>query len=518
MGFRVRTTGIDLVWHLRNNVKKLFGHEYSLYIIALATEVDDEALAGLIKNERAIDSLTGEDIAFITFYNSVRFFVDPADAPKAYSYKSLLRKNLDIYHRHEEGSKFAPTIEVPSELIKESHPYHLSEYLFKHVDLDYGAFALSMTYESDSIARYLGIEPSELPCLVFIDNPKSEEYYILPINLLGDKLITVLRKVIGQFYSHKLNKPYFELIRKFEMLTKRQSSVEYRMQRNSFSLDKLHKDLISGPHDLPEPIRFEKLIDEKHYYSAYQYLKSWLRNVFEGKVPIKLNNDLLNRFTPDLYTKSIDPEGTNYNYIRAFKYFSNRVNEGQLGDKDKINLHRFYEKIMVALLDDHQKPNKNCAEFTLAEWKSVFNLLMPIENLKKSLKKLVSIKLLELQETRKMRIQGLQETINQLDLNEVRRKRIDIFKQKTQQGISELEQEIADLKKEGEELKNELGAIGKKLNDTKTPQIAPILNKTKNAQKKAISSKLSKTFNIAVDKAETVLKAIELGAKISGSI
>jgi len=206
MGFSVSCKGADLIQHLRFDEDAIFGRRYPLYIIALAAEVDDEAVKWLVDYGRAVDSLTGQFIAFITFYNSVRFFASSGSPSTIVDREGTTRL-----------FQYVPsTIEVPPHAIQGEQT--LEDYVKGRIRFPDEAFVLAMTYESDSVARCLGIKPEELPCFVFIDDPSSIEYHVLPMGTAYAELFDTLRRIVGEFYSSVKNKPYLELIRQLDEL------------------------------------------------------------------------------------------------------------------------------------------------------------------------------------------------------------------------------------------------------------------------------------------------------------
>jgi hypothetical protein len=72
-------------------------------------------------------------------------------------------------------------VDVPYDVLNDDAA--INRYLNMHAGYSDEVFALSMTYGSDSFARSLGINPVELPCLVFIDDPKSSQYYLMSMSL-----------------------------------------------------------------------------------------------------------------------------------------------------------------------------------------------------------------------------------------------------------------------------------------------------------------------------------------------
>ena len=93
MGFHVNCSGAELLHGLRANASQFLHEPYSLYFIALATQVDDEALKWLHKYEMQLDSLCGPYAAFLTFYNQARLFAEPS--PRMWT-QPLTNLNSDL--------------------------------------------------------------------------------------------------------------------------------------------------------------------------------------------------------------------------------------------------------------------------------------------------------------------------------------------------------------------------------------------------------------------------------------
>jgi hypothetical protein len=232
MGWAVDCEGADLIRALRATEDSVLGRRYALYIIALATEIDDQAIKWLSDYGRSIDSLTGPAVAFIVFYNSAKCYAHADNGPPL-----LLRLLQDLGPRidaqgtthvfkkppptegREIGKADLATIDVPSKALDGSSA--LTSHVRGRIRFPDEAFVRSMTYESDSVARFLGISPKELPCFVFIDDPENTEYHTLPMKGFDGDLMMQMRQVIGSFYEAAGETPYLELIERWDSLHRR---------------------------------------------------------------------------------------------------------------------------------------------------------------------------------------------------------------------------------------------------------------------------------------------------------
>lgn len=233
MGFSITCEGADLLKSLRINEDSVLGRRYPLYIIALATEVDDNAIRWLSENGRALDSVTGSFIAFLIFYNSARFHASATHGQPFHASTTRGQRIVDLEGTEAVFRYRLPSIEVPPSALQGA--WNLRQYVAGKMQFPDEAFVTSMTYESDALSRELGVMPNELPCLVLIDDPLGSEVYILPMEQQSDSdLFSILRRIIGDFYADKAHKEYFDLIRQWD----EQQKLLFRLQRQkTFQLD-----------------------------------------------------------------------------------------------------------------------------------------------------------------------------------------------------------------------------------------------------------------------------------------
>ena len=201
MGYHVLCPGADLLNELSKDGEKLLGAPYPLYIIALATMIDDEALEWLLKYEMAFDSITGQCAAFMLFYNEanlkargrgVVLFDYPFDYPSLMQSQviSLSGKSLRM-----------GTNEVDKVICYDPNFKPSKEVLIR-----------SMTYESDAVARELAVL-DKLPCLLFIDEPRSSTYYLMALTKPEAGTLQELRQLLGDFMGDPEHAEYFDALR-----------------------------------------------------------------------------------------------------------------------------------------------------------------------------------------------------------------------------------------------------------------------------------------------------------------
>jgi len=206
MGWALQCKGADLLRSLRKAEDAVLGRRYALYILALAAEVDEEAIQWLCEFGRPVDSLTAHGIAFLVFSNSTRFYA--TSDPRS-------RESVDHDGSRRLFDRGTGIIDVPRHDIEGSRALtDWAEHRFHSTGASFPREALvrSMTYESDEVARCLGISPAELPCFVFIDDPGGKDYFVVPMEPLGKALFSKLCRIVGAFYSADSNRTYLELL------------------------------------------------------------------------------------------------------------------------------------------------------------------------------------------------------------------------------------------------------------------------------------------------------------------
>ncbi len=469
MGFGVNCRGADLLNQLKTSEDKLLGRRFPLYIIALATEVDEEALEWIVKYGHAIDSLTSNSIAFITFYNSVNFYAE------AHSMRSL------FINEEATGGMFRDscrTISLPNEALFGSHA--LTKHVKGRMAFPDKAFVQSMTNESDSIARYLGIRATELPCLLFIDDPNSESFYIMPMHTDGKRLFQYLREIVSDFYSNKKHKEYMHLIDQWDEVDKSISATKKE-------LGDAKKELLAFQSEFPKrSIQIDQLLNIDCHEKAYRRLRSWLRRLYGASLPEDIFTNTLMLFNHELFY--------NYKRLSRFSAVSNDIENiigSDMTENDKsVKLKRIYRKIVVHLLPVEYKRRYDIRDVSYSE-------LVDILRYSVSDKNTLRAEFYRNLETLRSNIDALNipETFNE---NVVRREK----------SIKNIEQNIINLEKLITDIKSRLDAIAR-------PQIGPILKKMKlSARRRAAISAVGKFTESIGKNAETIFKALDMARKM----
>ncbi|MGW7724947.1 hypothetical protein ACWGJ6_16530 [Streptomyces canus] len=198
MGYDVMWTGEDLHRQLRKDSLRILDRPFAAFVVALATEVDREALEWLTEYRMAIDSATGPEVAFITFCNSnIRLMRRERGS----------RGGVSYFHYSYESE--IPTVDVPNGSSAESY---LPRADWTGEGPPAEVFARTMTYESDSFARALGLHSSELPCLVFFDEPSSDHYYLVSMRLPPEELIVRVRNIVSDYHLRARDCEYFRIL------------------------------------------------------------------------------------------------------------------------------------------------------------------------------------------------------------------------------------------------------------------------------------------------------------------
>jgi hypothetical protein len=187
MGFHVQLDDdsrriVDLV---KTDPGKILGKPYAAYMLFLITEHDQAELDWLLDNAKALDSLTGNDIAYAVFAQrfNVRLRVNEPATRKPKRLGDAEAANMDTpagVTRLVNSGKFGMVID--------------------------GDELTAITYATDKIASELDIT-DKLPCMVIIDAVPAEEPCIIKLDdQITGSLIQLLRKSIARFTADEGSK------------------------------------------------------------------------------------------------------------------------------------------------------------------------------------------------------------------------------------------------------------------------------------------------------------------------
>lgn len=204
MGYRVDCPGVELLNRLRVDPDGFLGEPFSLYIIALATQIDDRALGWLRKYEMQLDSLCGPYAAFFLFYNHAQFEVETGPWNvwgKSGTLFSDKFKYTDVDVTMDDQS-------IPDGMVRTDGVRRFD----RKTRIEKQIYVTSMTYESDSIARELEII-DELPCLLVFDDLSSDTFYTLSLINPDEDTLTDLRTLLSKFVADSSNADYLSALR-----------------------------------------------------------------------------------------------------------------------------------------------------------------------------------------------------------------------------------------------------------------------------------------------------------------
>lgn len=256
MGFHV---GLDddsskLVQLVSTDPSKVLGQLYAAYMLFLVGETDQAELKWLLDNAKALDSLTGDDLAYAVFaqrftvkIKTGEFNVAPARRPRNVGKASVADINTPRGVRR---------------LIKD------------------GAFGMvvdgdeltAITYGTDRVARELGII-DKLPCLVVIDAVPAEDLCVIQLDeQLTGSLMKLLRQSIAQFSvddgSKKVTAWAGKIIRLQDLIAvenAREEELRKELDAKTFRIKKLKEALIDGSAEEIPPVgkALEKLLERQ---------------------------------------------------------------------------------------------------------------------------------------------------------------------------------------------------------------------------------------------------------------
>jgi hypothetical protein len=237
MGFHVRLDDESqrLVEFVSTDPSKLLGKVYAAYILFLIGVPDEVELKWLLDHAKALDSLTGADIAYAVFAErfNVKLKTDEFNlAPD--------RPPANV------GQASVENINTPRgvrRLVKDG--------TFGMV-VD-GDELTAITYGTDRVARELGIL-DKLPCMVVIDAVPRKDLCVISLDEdITKKLIPLLRKSIAKFSSEKGDKTirgYAEQIIGMQDLiaqeNRRSEELQQGIRAATYKIDSLLAAMKSG--------------------------------------------------------------------------------------------------------------------------------------------------------------------------------------------------------------------------------------------------------------------------------
>lgn len=219
MGFWIDVDAGDkrLLQKLRSNPSEVFGQPYYGYLLFLAGAADHEIVTWISENLGALDSLTGDDIAFAIF--AQRF---PITLRTNYGEDRASRSSIGTVSLDEVRDSYSI-----SKLCRSGRFGFVAD----------GDVLTAITYAVDDIARGFGVL-GDLPCMIVLDGIPDEKFDVLPLDATAtEKLIPLLRKAIHTFGRAPSFPRYAEsiqqIVRKidsFSLLNKQRDADKLRLE------------------------------------------------------------------------------------------------------------------------------------------------------------------------------------------------------------------------------------------------------------------------------------------------
>ena len=213
MGYQVACSGAELIRRFCTDPDGFLGKPHALHMMALCTMVDDEVVDWLMQYEMALDSLTGPDAAFLLFYNEAELRATVSPAPDHENVPTIQQVEISAEvlrggtHAVEEVVRYQPGIWRSRDILVQS-----------------------MTYESDAIARELGVL-DRLPCIVLFDDPRSDEFYLLPLDDDLGGVLREIRKLLAAYQKGEANTEYFQALHEWHTVNDRLTMVRTIAER-----------------------------------------------------------------------------------------------------------------------------------------------------------------------------------------------------------------------------------------------------------------------------------------------
>ncbi|MFD6496898.1 hypothetical protein ACFV99_32925 [Streptomyces sp. NPDC059944] len=157
----------------------------------------------------ALDSLTGPIAAFILFYN-----------------EAILKSSSYPAWRGISSSPSTVRLDISAEVLRRGTKAVDDVLRFQPgIEYEQEIFVTSMTYESDAVARELGIV-DQLPCVVFFDSPTTDKFYIIPLGDQMDRAYEDIRTLLTSFSQDPSNAIYFDKLYRWHALKSKQERLE----------------------------------------------------------------------------------------------------------------------------------------------------------------------------------------------------------------------------------------------------------------------------------------------------
>jgi hypothetical protein len=218
MGFRVE---IDqdtsmLIHVLRSKPEDIFGKPYAGYLFFLAGNYDKEILTWFTKNLLALDSLTGESVAFAIFAHSFRFKFRVSGMNPSITDRVLpMTHNVSLSDLKASSSV--------TKLVK-------SRKWKSGVVID-GDEINAITYAVDDIARGFGVL-DELPCILVLDAIPKREFQVIRLDGMDTNLLfPLLRRTCQRLLNEPKYNVFMSDISRVVQLQKKIDSVQEKIDR-----------------------------------------------------------------------------------------------------------------------------------------------------------------------------------------------------------------------------------------------------------------------------------------------
>jgi hypothetical protein len=236
MGFYVGVESNEsaVLRNLRENPAEVFGNAYGGYLLFLMGSADEEALTWLATNALALDSLTGEHVAFGVFARHWKVKLHVSGVPKP-----------DM----PQGNR---VVDVPLNKIRAARSITT---LVKSGECGWvlnGDEINAITYGTDDVARAFGVL-DELPCLLVMDSVPKREYELVHLDSKTlQALVGILRRSVQSLISATTYPQYMASIRKIIQLQEASEANEDRLGQLREATQRLESragelELASGP-------------------------------------------------------------------------------------------------------------------------------------------------------------------------------------------------------------------------------------------------------------------------------